>query len=686
MGAEADKPRGGGRLSYEHIPGKLRDAHNWVCFMLADNPQKGTPDKVPINPHTLRGASTTNPRAWGRLEQAAAQIGKVGCCKRGGHFISKAVTGVGFVFDGSGIVGVDFDHCIENGKLAPWVAEWVRRFDSYTEYSPSETGIHILCKGSLSGKKALKRPEVEIYDRARYFTVTGKPYDDAKPLRDAQDALDALYKQFSVNPKPVPPVACTAPAMADSDLIEKMLNAQNGAAFAALWAGDITGYGSQSEADLALCNMLAFWTGRNTEQMDRLFRQSGLMREKWDRRQSGSTYGALTVGKAARECQMAYDPDGYRKATAAQDFSNTPRKKLKIKRMSHIRPRKARYLIYPYLPRGKLTIVGGVSGSTKTWWVLDVARLISTGGHFYTDDGLTPAIKPGIVIYQTKENDYETDIRPRLDKLGANNENILVIDDRDDDGNGFPLTLTDGRIEQACEEYHPSILIFDPIQSYIGADVDFHKANEVRPVLDCLISIAERFDCAVVLISHMSKKTDQGALDRLLGSSDFRNAARSIIIIGSDPDDPETRILAHAKNSLGRQGESLKYHIDDQKGVIYDGYSELSEDDIVRSAAGFRKQGEREKPSERLNAAVDDLHELLGNGDAIRQGDALKLLLSGQYARDTLYRARSMLDLQTIQFGKPPNRQVWWVRNGIDTDEFKALHGFSQQNEIQDIL
>lgn len=318
-------------MNYEQIPAELRALPQWVCFMLVDNPERGKPEKIPINPHTLRGASSTNPKAWGTLEKAAAQIGKTGSCKRkGGAIVSAAVCGVGFVFNGNGITGIDFDHVIdEQGQLEPWVADWVQRFGSYTEYSPSGTGLHILCRGALGDRKCIKREEVEIYDRARYFTVTGKPYGDAKPLCDAQAALDDLYAAFEKkptggDPAPAPgalswdaEIGAQNDGLLDHEIISKI---ERHPKTADLWRGDITGYNSHSEADIALCNTLAFYCRRDTAQMDRLFRQSGLMRDKWDRSQSGSTYGALTVGKAASECRAVYDPVKYRRSKAEKDF------------------------------------------------------------------------------------------------------------------------------------------------------------------------------------------------------------------------------------------------------------------------------------------------------------------------------------------------------------------------------
>ena len=351
------------------------------------------------------------------------------------------------------------------------------------------------------------------------------------------------------------------------------------------------------------------------------------------------------------------------------DLVEDVKKKLKIRRMSEIKPKRAEYLLYPYLPRGKLTIMGGVSGSTKTWLILNWAAIISQGAKFITDDEFTPPRKPAVVIYQTKENDYETDIRPRFDKLGANLDNILVIDDHDEDGSGFPLTLSDGRIEDVTEEYHPDLIIFDPIQSYIGSDVDFHRANEIRPILDKLIDIASRYNCAVVLISRMSKQTTASALDRLLGTSDFRNAARSILIVGSDPFNKDSRVMAHAKNSLGVTGKSIRYHIDSAAGVIYDGFCELDEDTIVKPRNMF--DGTRNKPAIALREAIDGLQEFAGDHRAVRLDDVQAWAQERGISKGTLYNAKKELALQTVRVGYSSDMVTWWLDPETDREEFK---------------
>lgn len=336
--------------------------------------------------------------------------------------------------------------------------------------------------------------------------------------------------------------------------------------------------------------------------------------------------------------------------------------------MSGVEARDPSYLISPYLPEGMLAIMGGVSGSGKTYLALSWATAVSNGQRLPFQRQSDPVPTAGYVYYFTQENDPNTIIRPRLDLLGANLDRILI--QASTGGTYEPLTMNDPRLEEAAKQYPPALVIFDPIQSYLGGGVDMSRAEQVRPTLDWLGDYAKRHKCSVVLISHMSKpgRGEASALDRLLGSSDFRNAARSIVIVGRDPNNRETRVFAHGKNSIGEPGPSQRYHIT-RRGITYDGPSELTADDIIKQSAQVR-----DKPAATLTATMAKLEELLGvEGWATLEQIETWQTLEG-IAKTTLYRARSELALRTVSIGQPPNRTTWWLRPDVDVDWFKAIH------------
>jgi len=237
-----------------------------------------------------------------------------------------------FVFftDDDPIVGVDLDDCRdpETGDVDDAAQDIIARLDSYTEVSPSGTGYHVLITGELPDGRN-RRGSIELYDTARFFTVTGN-HVERTPTRVArrQDALTAIHREYVQDTErdtagefdqrggvdgqsPTTGAADVDVDLEDEDLLEKAMSASNGEKFERLWNGNTAGYDSQSEADMALCCLLAFWTGGDRTQMDQLFRQSGLHREKWDEVHyaDGSTYGEKTIERAVTTTSEFYDPD-----------------------------------------------------------------------------------------------------------------------------------------------------------------------------------------------------------------------------------------------------------------------------------------------------------------------------------------------------------------------------------------
>lgn len=284
------------------IPEELKAHPRWVCC---------TDNKLPIDPKTGRAADSTDPGTWADYSTAAAAVSPLGC------------RGVGFVL-GDGFSGIDIDHCIDTvtGTVDERALAIVEAMQSYTEISPSGTGLHILfnggklgpaCRRSLGGGVGL-----EMYDGGRYFTVTGRSWHDPPlPLADRTAEAAEIYRQYLDKPKPAATTAAQAPpvqprpagALSDAEILEKAKQAKGGEKLAALLAGDWQAYASShSEADLALCNLLAFWLGADKQRMDAAFRASGLYRPKWDQRRGADTYGNITLARALADCQEVYDP------------------------------------------------------------------------------------------------------------------------------------------------------------------------------------------------------------------------------------------------------------------------------------------------------------------------------------------------------------------------------------------
>ena len=284
------------------VPADLENIAQWVCWRYAVVNGKTT--KIPVNPRTGGNAKTDTPSTWVDFETALAYY------DRNPAYVS----GVGLVLRGTDLVGVDLDHCIDDkGIIAPWALAYARSFNTYTEVSPSGTGLRMFGFGSKPGTRS-KRGGVELYDRTstRFLTFTGRSWQGYPlELRDVTAELAVIYADvFGPDPAPVPRREAQPVDVDDSALIALAVKAKNGSKFAALWNGNVNGYGSSSEADLALCCHLAWWTGGDEKRIDRMFRQSGLMRDKWNDRHSGdgATYGAMTIDKALELTTTYYDP------------------------------------------------------------------------------------------------------------------------------------------------------------------------------------------------------------------------------------------------------------------------------------------------------------------------------------------------------------------------------------------
>lgn len=294
------------------LPVALRHRTQWVCW--AARRRNGKRTKVPLNPNTGGFASTADPKTWGTFDTALLAA------------TQSSVDGIGFVFtDADPYVGVDLDDCRDpaTGQLSDVAAEIVTRLQSYTEISPSGTGLHVIARGALPDGPR-RRGSVEMYDTKRFFTMTGDRLvatpttvcTRPRALRSVYRAHVADDEHADTETTPTPPAdgrqtpTPTSSLPTDEALIERARAAENGEKFSRLWAGDIGGYDSHSEADMALCCLLAFWTAGDAARIDRLFRQSGLMRPKWDEVHyaDGSTYGEKTVERACRRVTEHYDP------------------------------------------------------------------------------------------------------------------------------------------------------------------------------------------------------------------------------------------------------------------------------------------------------------------------------------------------------------------------------------------
>ena len=283
----------------DRIPDVLAETPQWVCWR--EDIRDGSPTKVPITPRTDTYASVTNADTWTTFETAYQSFRD-----------TASLAGVGFVFTSADdYVGVDLDGCRtpETGKLEAWAKDIILRLDSYTEVSPSQTGVHIIASGDLPDG-GNRNGTVELYTENRYFTVTGRHLSETPAtVNDRTDELAVVHDTYIADDAADsttanPSTDDSSVALPDDELIACAMTATNGEKFERLWYGDTSGYPSHSEADQALCNLLAFWTGGDPHRIEKLFDQSGLVREKWQERED---YRKRTIKNAVRDCPAYYN-------------------------------------------------------------------------------------------------------------------------------------------------------------------------------------------------------------------------------------------------------------------------------------------------------------------------------------------------------------------------------------------
>ena len=309
-------------IAIENIPQMLKDRQQWLCWRLEAD-KSGKLAKVPYRPDgSRRKASVSDPSTWGTFAQALA------CFKR-----NDWAMGIGVTLT-RGLVGVDLDGFPQPRELPDWAAGYVKLLDTYTEWSPSRQGVHALAFGKLPPVRRKTGPTaphgIEMYDCRRYFTVTGDVLTGYTTIQERCAELAEMHAEVFGRGKALGPYTADARAvgssvcLSDGAVLELAHKAENSAKFSRLWAGDASEYGradgtpNHSAADLALCNLLAFYT-QDGAQIDRLFRRSGLLRPKWDTRHAadGRTYGKMTIDCALVSVTDVYTPAGSRPSHGA---------------------------------------------------------------------------------------------------------------------------------------------------------------------------------------------------------------------------------------------------------------------------------------------------------------------------------------------------------------------------------
>jgi RecA/RadA recombinase len=319
-----------------------------------------------------------------------------------------------------------------------------------------------------------------------------------------------------------------------------------------------------------------------------------------------------------------------------------PQKSVPMICMNDVEQTEVDWLWYPYIPFGKLTIVQGNPGEGKTFFAMQLAAAC-TNQKFLPD--MEP-FEPFNMIFQTAEDGLGDTVKPRLVSAGADLKRVLVIDDSEN-----PLSLADDRIEKAIRENNAKLMVIDPLQAFLGANVDMNRANEVRPIFRKLADIAQSTGCAIVMIGHLNKASGTQSTYRGLGSIDIDAVVRSILFVGKVRDDPTTRVIVHEKSSLAPPGQALAFSLGDQKGFRWIGAYDISAEDLLAGGQGTRTELKQEQ-------AVKLIYEFLSDGREASVAEINKEAMERGISERTVRLARnSMKDkLESERRGKD-----WWI-------------------------
>lgn len=535
---------------YEGIPQELRGLPCWVCH------REG--DKVPIDPKTGRNAKSNDPGTWGTFEQAT------GWAARNGG-------GIGFEFaEDAPFCGIDLDHVrdADTGELAPWAREVVDALDTYTEVSPSGTGLHLIARaGKPEGGSKRANPDgtaFEMYDHGRYFRMTGEVFEGHGTIGDRQGAVSEAHARWIGRPsdggrgdalewggEAVAATGATGSAAASPSAEEAMGRMRRSGRWpeiSRLWGGDTSGCGGDhSAADMALCNHLAYFCDRDEAVMDELFRRSGLMRGKWDEEHHPGdphpTYGSHTVHEAASTCRECYSE---RRGEGGEATEHCPWLRLSDYIGDNM-PEEEPDIIDGLLGYGEKSVLYGASKAGKSWVSMHLAVALATGTPFLGHECTTT---PGTVFYMNLEI-KDIKFRKRFDGIRqvrgwdkSMADNIRWLPRKE-----AIATAKDAKsaVDVVLKWAKPGdFAVFDCLYMMLDGG-DENSAQTMQPMMREFDRLLEEGECSGVWLVHHQAKGASGqksVIDRGAGSgvvSRFVDNVFSLDYLDTDPEDEYVR-------------------------------------------------------------------------------------------------------------------------------------------------
>ena len=548
----------------ENVPAELRRRPQWVVYQLEERDGKET--KVPYTPGTKRRADSTDSETWRPFEEAVRDD-----------------RGLGFVFtSGDPYTGIDLDKCRDpkTGAVELWARQIIEDLGGYVEASPSGTGLHIIVKGKLPMGNN-RRGHIEAYSSERYFTITGTGSGGRIPKR--QEALEEFYREH-LQDRPQPTGAArSGEGPTDEQVLEKLLHEPTGKG-RALFAGDVSGYESHSNADQAFMNKLYFYT-QDEVQIDAIWRRSGLYREKWNR----ADYRRRTYMRAANTATEHYEWNRV-KVTAVSNPPNPANRPNPTNPANRTNPvvksaaklletkmEPTRWAVQDVLPEG-VTLLAGKPKQGKSWMALGLCEAIAAGGVAFG----TRRVEKGETLYLALE-DNERRMQKRIKK-------VL-------DGRGCPAGMnyaTDWpRLEEGGAEALEQWLSDTPGARLVVVDTLAKIRKPARgqnvyaedySALESLLPLAARYGVAIVVVHHLRKGEAVDPQDEISGSTGLAGGVDGYMILrrkagargptlyvdGRDIEEPAEYALHWNHNTAcwTIEGTAEEVHMSEERGAI----------------------------------------------------------------------------------------------------------------------
>lgn len=589
--------------NYDNIPQALKDSGLFCCWKYEE--RNGKPTKVPYNPKTGHRGKSNDRDTFTSFEDAVK--------------VSGNYDGIGIgIFDN--IAGIDIDHCFENGNFSEIATDICSHVLTYAELSPSGSGIHLygIAPGFQYDKEQFyvnnQKKGVEVYvagNTNKFLTVTGRRIDgNNHGLEDITEVLPKLCRRYMKRPgtDKTPQQQPGELRISDIDLFEKIRQSKQAEKFNSLWMGDISGYGSNSEADQALCNILAFWTAGDHNRIDGLFRQSGLFRDKWNR----ADYRNSTIKKAIEGCTEFYCPDNstekdqerqqpnQNKPGSDQQLAEKPKfKMISARELSKADLPEIFFPVHEIIPTG-YTVIAAPPKSGKSWMMIDMGLKVAAGQQFL---GFQTE-KTGVLYLDLEENENRAKDRLNKASQGYIPQDFHYVFYNEKDfrnaviGEGFVNVL-----DETLKD-HPEIkiVVIDTLSKITGNK----KRDETQYAADYRISstlktYADKKQLSIIGVTHVTKaKNEDDFLLNISGTNGHVGVAdAAIVLLKNKRTDKDAKLCIDGRAVM--QG-MYKLHFDnspDYPHWVYDGIFDERDQALME-----QEEREREYMASSIRQAV----------------------------------------------------------------------------------